>query len=132
MRTSSQDDYLIKIIQQMVQMLLRITGLKQAGKLEEALDEVDRASRVLLGSAADVVLLLDPFTAAQVIGDPDRVLTWAKLLAEEAEIHQLRGSTTEAERARERALALARESLRLGVPDSVAAESLVEALRPEG
>jgi len=112
----------------MVQMLLRIAGLKQAGQYEEALGEIDHATRTLLGPAAETLMLLDPSTAAQVFGDPDRVLLWAKLLAEQAGIRQLQGNTRDAATARKRSLDLARESLRLGVSDRHAAESLIESL----
>jgi hypothetical protein len=127
-RTTSQEDYLIRLIQQMVQVLLRITGLKQAGHYEEALSEIDQAMRTLLGPAADILMRLDPSTAAQTIGDPDRVLIWATLLSEQAEIQQLQGHTQDVASARKRSLDLARESLRCGVTDRTAAESLIESL----
>jgi len=112
----------------MVQMLLRITVLKQSGHYEEALSEIDHATRTLLGPAADTLIRLDPSTAAQMIGDPDRVLTWATLLSEQADIQQLQGVTQGVASARKRSLDLARESLRLGVSDRNAAESLIESL----
>jgi len=112
----------------MVQMLLRVAGLKQAGQYEEALSEIDHATRTLLGPAADTLMLLDPSTAAGVFGDPDRVLIWAKLLAEQAEIRELQGNSRDAATARKRAIDLARESLNLGVSDRLDAESLIESL----
>lgn len=116
----------------MVQLLLRIAGLKQDGNFEEALTEIDLATHMLLGPAADTVILLDATTAAQIIGDPARVLTLATLLSEQAEIHQLRGDTTDADIARKRSLALAQEAVRLGVSDPGTAESLIEGLLQVG
>jgi hypothetical protein len=131
-RTTSQDDYLIRIIQQMVQVLLRIAGLKQAGEFDVALHEIDCVTRTLLGPRADALVLLDPTTAAQVIGDPERVLAWARLTSEQAEVHQLQGDRASAERATKRALGLAREAVRLGVWETNSAESLVEGLLQTG
>lgn len=128
MRATSQEDYLIRLIQQIIQMLVRIVRLKKAGEFAEALTEVDHATLLLLGPAADTLMLLDASTAAQLIGDPDRVLTLATLLSEQAEIHLLRGDVPDAENASKRALALAYEAARLGVSDPGAAESLIEAL----
>jgi hypothetical protein len=131
-RTTSQDDYLIRLIRQMVQMLLRIVGLKQAGQFEEALSEIDQATRTLLGPAADTLMLLDPSTAARVLADPDRVLMWATLLSEQAEIRRSQGNTQHADSARERSLELAREALRAGVSDRAAAEALIESVSQAG
>lgn len=132
MRTTSQDDYLIRLIRQMVQTILRIAGLRQGGEFEEAQSVIDHATGMLLGPAADTLTLLDPATAAQVVGDPDRVIAWAGLLLEQARLHQVQGDLPAAENARERALALAREAVRRGVSDPDPAAALVEVLLQAG
>lgn len=132
MRTTSRDDYLMRLIQQMVQLMMHIAGLKQAGEFEEAQKEIDHATRTLLGPAADTLILLDPSTAAQILGDPDRVLTWATILCEQADVQRLQGRVPQADTTRGRALALAREAARRGVSDPSAAESLIEILLQAG
>jgi hypothetical protein len=120
-----QEDYLLRLIQQMVRALAEIAGLRNAGELDQAFDEVERATRTLLGDAADLLVRLDPGTAAQILGDPDRVLVWAKLVSEKAEILRLRGDGAGSRIETARAIALAREAAASGKPE---AESLLEEL----
>ncbi len=119
-------------IQQMAQTLLRIAGLKQAGQLLEALSEVDQAIHTLLGPAGDTLTLLDPSSAAHIMGDPDRVLAWATLLSEQAAVLHLQDQAELAGNARRRATALAQEAIRMGVSDRRGAEALIDALQQSG
>lgn len=107
---SSRDDFLLRVIRQMMEVIARAVGLKREGLYDEALLELDTASGDLLGPLAAAVPLVDPATAAQMIGHPERVLAYARLLAERGDVRRLQGHDGYAEIDEARALALVLEA----------------------
>ena len=91
MPISSREDYLLRIIRQMGAVLARMLGLKNGGQVQEALQTLDDAEGELLGPQADVVPRLDSATAAHVLGEPQRIAAWARLLHERADLLRLAG-----------------------------------------
>ena len=77
------NDYLLRQTRALAAMLARIAGLRVAGEVEEARDELEQAYGALLGPQTDLVRRLDPSTAAAMISSPDRMLLMARLLEEE-------------------------------------------------
>lgn len=115
MSPSSRDDYLLRMMVETTQALLRAAGLRRAGKLDEALNELRDAYGELLGPAAELAPRLDSATAAQVVGNPERIRAWAQLLREEAEVRRLRGEAAAADALEARELELELEAhLRAG------------------
>ena len=109
MGISARSDYLMRMIAEAMQVLLRIAGLRQEGRLDEALEAVDRSVKRLLGPLAGLVPRLDAATAAQFVGNPDQILAWAQLVMAEAEIRAQQGDLGRADALRQRAFDLARE-----------------------
>ncbi len=101
-----REDYLLRLIRQIVAVLVRIAGLKRAGKLQEAMEEVQRAKQNHFGPLAELLPRVDPGTAAHMLGSTERILAWTALLQEEAEICEARGHTSHAAALRHQAAAL--------------------------
>lgn len=125
---SIQSDYLLRLIEQTMRVLLRLAKI---GRVDDALRELDDATAALLGELAGIVPRLDAATAAHLLGDPDRVAAWALLLAKRAEAERLRGDAGAAEALERQAVELALEVRpRIGRLRAEA-DALLEALAPE-
>jgi len=84
-----RDDYLMRMIRQLADALARISGLRQAGQLDQAEEELDAALAALgidprLVGAADTAFLLS------LVQDPARREALARLLAERDAIRAAR------------------------------------------
>lgn len=110
MPISSREDFLLRMIRQMGAVLARMLGLKNGGQVQEALQTLDDAEGELLGPMAQVVPRLDSATAAHVLGEPQRVAAWARLLHERADLLRLAGDETGASLVSQRARELAAEA----------------------
>jgi hypothetical protein len=110
MPISSRDDYLLRIIQQMGAVLARMLGLKNGGQVHEALQTLDDAEGELLGPQAEVVPRVDSATAAHILGEPQRIAAYARLLHERAALLRLAGDEAGAALAAQRAIELAAEA----------------------
>jgi hypothetical protein len=108
MPASSREDYLMRLIRQLGETIARLRGLRNGGELQEALRTLDDAQGELLGPLAGVVPRVDPDTAAHMLGDPQRIAAWARLLHERAELLRQAGDPAAADAARHHAAALAR------------------------
>jgi hypothetical protein len=90
------EDYIMRLINQVLAVFLQAVGLKKAGKLEDALQVFDQASESLLGLNA---LLAKQLGDSQVLSmltfqeklDTDRLLVLADIYREEAEVYSLLG-----------------------------------------
>ncbi|HST61418.1 MAG TPA: hypothetical protein VLK84_22120 [Longimicrobium sp.] len=110
MPISAREDYLLRMIQQMGAVLARMLGLKNGGQVQEALQTLDDAEGELLGPMAQVVPRLDSATAAHVLGEPQRIAAWARLLHERADLLRMAGDDAGARLAAQRAVELAAEA----------------------
>jgi hypothetical protein len=77
------------------------------------IQEAATAEGALLGPIWPAVRLLDPASAAMLVGDARRVLAWAELLRLQSAAHELRGELEDADRLASRADALVSEADRL-------------------
>src|SRR4030042_6279457 len=90
------EDYIMRMINQALAVLMIALGLKKAGKLNEALQTFDQAIENLLGLNAhlakqlDDSQLLDRLTFLGKL-DVERLLVLADISCEEAEIHTMLG-----------------------------------------
>lgn len=125
---SIQSDYLLRLIEQTMRVLLRLARI---GRVDDALRELDDAVAALLGDLAEIVPRLDAATAAHVMGDPDRVSAWALLLAKRAEAERLRGEAGAAEALERRAVELVLEVRPRVRRLRAEVEALLAALAPE-
>lgn len=81
---NSQQDYLLRLIQQMAAVIAAMLGLRGGGKVDEALEMAADAERELLGPLLPAATVVDAATAAHLIGEPLKIAAWARLLAERA------------------------------------------------
>jgi hypothetical protein len=106
---SARDDYLIRLITQAAAALRRLRErLRDGGAPEEVAREARGAVAELLGAQAGMLALLDPGSAATLLGDPERVRVWAGLIRVEAEAAAQGGDRARAAALDARAAALER------------------------
>lgn len=108
----TRKDYILRIVEQAVLCLQRVLGLKTAGREEEALDELRSATLLLLGDDRDIVSLVDPASAARILGDVQRVWLYARVLAERGELERRLGSDA-ADQTDARAIAMVEQAMAL-------------------
>jgi hypothetical protein len=109
---SAREDYLIRMIQQLGEVLRRLRQ-RLAGQVDAGeAAEIDAAARAAvatwLGPQAQLLQQLDPASAVRLVGDPDRVALWIALLRVQADARRADGrrSDDSAERLAARAAAL--------------------------
>ena len=102
-----QRDFLLRLINQASIALAAMRERLLAGTNP---DEIVRAARTaqgeLLGKDAAMLTMLDPASAAHVLGDKQLVAMWAELLRLEAEAHRRAGRDTEARALEQRSTVL--------------------------
>jgi hypothetical protein len=116
-RNSEQEDFLLRVIQQMGQALARIREMLLGGTSSGAAVRVEIAatSAALLGRDSAMLERLDAESAVRLIASPARVALWVQLLDAEAESWDREGGSERASACRARAAALRHASARPGV-----------------
>jgi tetratricopeptide (TPR) repeat protein len=105
------EDYIMRMINQALAVLMIALGFKRAGQFSEALQAFDQALESLLGLNArltkqlDDSLLLDMLTFQEKL-DVDRLLVLAEIYREEAEVYNLQGQPESSQFAAQRSLRL--------------------------
>jgi hypothetical protein len=122
-------DYILRMVEMVRLALARILRRKEEGDFAGARQELEAAYDQLLGPLEEVAPLVDSVTAAQLMGDPRRVLAWARLLAEDADLRRRLGEEMRADIIEHRALELALEACRDEPALREEAADLVAALR---
>jgi tetratricopeptide (TPR) repeat protein len=97
-----QQDYILRMIEQLGVFVRRVTGLRQEGKTEEALNAIGEAFGSMGGLNASLIHALsedDLINLLRARGaiDSDRCLALAELLREEADIYEDLGQHAEAQ-----------------------------------
>jgi hypothetical protein len=86
---SAREDYLIRMIQQLGEVLRRLrqrlTGHVEANDAAAVDREAGAAIATLLGPQAPLLQQLDPASAVRLIGDADRIALWIALLRVQAD-----------------------------------------------
>ncbi len=85
MGSSLHEDYIMRQIRAAVRLLLHAIGLREAGDLEAARQEMGLAYRELLGGDPALFLNMDSKTGAGLLSRPDKMAVMADLFHEEAE-----------------------------------------------
>lgn len=78
-----REDYLIRLIQQLVDAIARIAGLNRRGEHDRALAEAEQAWGKLLDAPPDLIDAVDTATLAGMLRDPEKMRAAAQLLHEE-------------------------------------------------
>lgn len=105
------EDYIMRMINQVLAVFLQALGLKKAGKFSEALQTFDQAVESLLGLRASLAKELED---RQILGlltfqdrlDIDRLLLLADIYYEEGEVYTLQGQPGKSQFAAQRSLRL--------------------------
>jgi hypothetical protein len=86
---SAREDYLLRMIQQLGEVLRRLrerlTGQVDAGDAAEVDREAGAAITTLLGPQSPLLQQLDAASAVRLVGDPDRLGLWVALLRVQAD-----------------------------------------------
>jgi hypothetical protein len=125
-----REDYLLRLIRQIMAVLVRIAGLRRAGKLDEATEEIQTAKQNHFGALAELLPRLDPETAAHMLGSTERTLAWTALLQEEAELCDALRHTARGAALRQQAAALLAVARERAPEDTKRIEEAVQALAP--
>ena len=130
----AQRDYIMRLIAQFAEVLARIMGLRKAGKLDEAQKLINETADGIFGPLRSMIDQVDARTAAGLLGGRDKLVVYAALTAQEAEMALSRGQPRKAAGRSRRALELYLEASGLGELDEAAradVESLKEAVDVE-
>jgi hypothetical protein len=100
-----RDDYLLRMIEQLVDAVARITGLNRRAEHHQALVAADQALGEL-GVAAELIHTVDPRTLAGMLREPARIRIAAQLLRESARALAGQGDAARARVRSRRALEL--------------------------
>lgn len=104
---SARDDYLLRLIQEAAAALRRLrTRLGGGESAEEVSRDADAAIETLLGPQRATLERLDAWSAANLLGDADRVMVWSDLVALQADLREVSGDPTGSAALRQRADAL--------------------------
>jgi hypothetical protein len=107
---SAREDYLIRLIQQLGEVLrrlrARLTGEVDAGDAAEVEREAGVAIVTLLGPQAPLLQQLDATSAVRLVASAERVALWTSFLRVQAEAQRAGGRADAADRLAARASAL--------------------------
>lgn len=92
-----RDDYIVRMIKQLVAFVARIAGRRKAGDYEAALAESGKAWDDLIGQPPrELVDLLDTPALADLLKEPARMRVAAQLLTEEGHVYVGKGDPAHA------------------------------------
>ena len=105
------EDYIMRMINQVLAVFLQALGLKKAGQYSEALQTFDQAVESLIGLRADLAKQLEDRQLLALLTfqdklDVDRLLVLADIYREEGEVHALQGQLRQSQFAAQRSLRL--------------------------
>lgn len=120
---SSQDDFLLRELRKVAEMIARAFGFRGSGDLPAARTEIDTAYSTLLGQQSDLLRMLDAPSAAQLIGNPKKIAAFARVTAADAALAAAMGNSKAEGHLAARAVSLAEEAVKLDPhdPDGIAA-----------
>src|SRR5918992_625190 len=99
---SAREDYLIRMIQQLGEVLRRLrqrlTGQVEANDAAAVDGEAGAAIATLLGPQAPLLQQLDPASAVRLVGDADRVALWTAFMRVQADAARVGGRVDAADR----------------------------------
>jgi hypothetical protein len=101
----SERDFIRRIIEDFARLVAGIVALRQGGKLDEAEREIVEAARGLLGPLARDAELLDSQALSRFFSE-EKLVRYASLIAERANVRQAKGDAQGARDDRLRALEL--------------------------
>lgn len=123
-----QRDYILRMIERIAALLARVLKRRTEGDFAGARRDIAEGMTDVLGPAGAMVRMVDPATAANLLGDADRITMYARLLEADAELQEALGDQPGASRTRCRALEVMLELVLRHVERSDAMTALTTAL----
>jgi hypothetical protein len=77
-----REDYILRIIQQLVDAIARIAGFNRRGEHDKALAEAEQAWGKLLDAPRELIDAVDSATLASMLRDPEKMRIAVQLLHE--------------------------------------------------
>ena len=127
-----QQDYILRLMEKIGFLIAKIIGLKEAGELEEALQEIEKAGTLFPGISPELLTKIDSSTTAQLLEQNEYITAYAKLVAEKASIQRQMGLNQEAQFNEKRALELLLESYKRGQEPFQEFYDLINHLKSQG
>ncbi|HSE68296.1 MAG TPA: hypothetical protein VLB12_15010 [Gemmatimonadales bacterium] len=87
----AQRDVVLRWIQQAARVIARLLRRGKPGDLELARIELESAEEALLGPLARLIPALEPRSAAGLLGDPEKILGYARLLILRSALRRAQG-----------------------------------------
>ncbi len=81
------EDYVLRQIEMIGEMISKALGFKVEHRYDEALETLDMALKELFGREADLLEMVDARTAARLIGDPIKIRAYADLLQTKVDLY---------------------------------------------
>ena len=101
---AARDDYILRLIQQAAAALRNLRARLGGGaSADEVSRDTDEAIGTLLGPQRATLERLDAWSAANLLGDPDRVMAWSDLVALQADLREVSGDNEGSAALRKRA-----------------------------
>jgi len=113
-----REDYILRIIQQLVDAIARIAGLNRRGEHDKALAEAEQAWGKLLDAPRELIDAVDTPTLASMLRDPEKMRVAAQLLHEEGRALAGKGDPLHAALRYRRAMELILEARAIDPSDS--------------
>ncbi|HEY3257702.1 MAG TPA: hypothetical protein VGJ64_02510 [Gemmatimonadaceae bacterium] len=121
---SSQEDFLLRELRKVAAMIARALGFRAQGDLPAARAEIDTAYATLLGPQSALLRMLDPPSAARLIGNSKKLAALARLTSTEAALADENGNHEAERRLATRARSFAEEAVKMDPRDDDAMEIL--------
>ncbi|MBK7860085.1 MAG: hypothetical protein IPJ65_16010 [Archangiaceae bacterium] len=118
-------DYVMRAVKQLAEAIGRLLKLKAEKRYDEAAQTVAGACSDLLGVDLSTLLLVDSVSGASLLGSPERVRTFARLLEELADLHRLQGDEARARARARHAVEMYRQVLERRADDAESLAGLV-------
>ncbi|PTL84717.1 hypothetical protein [Vitiosangium sp. GDMCC 1.1324] len=124
-----RDDYISRMIEQLVAALAAILRAGAGKKPEEAFELIQQTSLSLFGMEYRMLITIDAGSVAGLLGHAEKIKALAKLVSAEADLLQQRGDTVGADHRLHHALALLEEARRRKSTPDPEVETLMLGLR---
>jgi hypothetical protein len=110
---SSQEDFLLREIRRIGEMISRALGFRSKQELPAARAEIDSAYAALLGPQAPIFRALDVESVVQLVNDPKKLTVLARLTAVDALFAGDAGNDDMRQQLHARAIAIAEAAVQL-------------------
>ena len=121
-------DYLMRLFQQLTNVLARILRAREQEKYDEAQEAIDGAYGELFGLNATLVDVMSAESLAQLLGDREKIKALARLFKEEGELCELQDDPTQAVIKYKKSLELYLEAVSSKTKIDLESESMIKSL----